>query len=159
MAKKTAPPKKISLPTQKDSPKIRNWAGIIYTIVSAIIIICGTYIAIRWANGDFRLDRSADLVATETGLLHATSTPKGAEVYIDGKLTSITDNTIYLSPGTYEVEIKMDGYSSWKKNILIEKSLVSQTNANLFPYSPSLSSLTFTGVQLEIGRASCRERV
>lgn len=150
MVKKTAPPKKISLPTQKDSPKIRNWAGIIYTIVSAIIIICGTYIAIRWANGDFRLDRSADLVATETGLLHATSTPKGAEVYIDGKLTSITDNTIYLSPGTYEVEIKMDGYSSWKKNILIEKSLVSQTNANLFPYSPSLSSLTFTGVSLPL---------
>ena len=61
MAKKTAPPKKISLPTQKDPPKIRNWAGIIYTITSAIIIICGTYIAIRWANGDFRLDRSADV--------------------------------------------------------------------------------------------------
>lgn len=156
MAKKVALSKKNSS-VVPSTPPIRNWPGILYTVFSAIIITVGTYIAIRWANGDFHLDRSADLMATETGLLHATSIPKGAEVYIDGKLTSVTDNTIYLAPGNYEVEIRMDGYSSWKKNILIEKSLVSQTNANLFPYSPSLSSLTFTGVDLPLASPDGRK--
>jgi hypothetical protein len=130
----------------KKPGRIRNWLGIVYTVASATIIIVGTYCAIRWANGDFRLDQSADLVASETGLLHATSNPQGAEVYINGKLTSVTDNSVYLSPGEYEVEIKKDGYSPWRKNILIERALVSRTNATLFPYSPSLTSLTFTGV-------------
>ncbi len=132
----------VSVPTKR----IRNWPGIVYTLFSGIIIIIGTYFAIRWAQGDFRFDQSADLLAKETGLLHATSFPQGAQVYIDGKLTSVTDNTIYLAPGEYEVVIQKDGYSPWKKNIRIEKALVSQTNATLFPYSPSLTSLTFTGV-------------
>ena len=131
-------------------PRLRNWSGLIYTLFSALVIIGGTYLAIRWAQGDFRLDQNADLIARETGLLHATSTPKGAQVYIDGKLTSVTDNTIYLAPGEYDVVINKDGYSSWNKRIRIEKALVSQTNATLYPYSPSITSITYTGVSLPL---------
>jgi hypothetical protein len=108
--------------------------------------VIGTYFAIRWAQGDFRLDQNQGQLANETGLLHATSTPKGAEVYIDGNLTSVTDNTVYLAPGEYEIIISKDGYSSWKKTVKVEKALVSQTGATLFPYSPSITSLTFTGL-------------
>jgi hypothetical protein len=134
-------------PGAKKPRRIRNWLGIIYTIVSATIIIAGTYFAIRWAKGDFRLDQSADLVVTETGSLFANSVPKGAEVYVGGKLTGVTDNIIYLAPGSYQVEIKKDGYNTWTKTMVIEKALVAQTNATLFPFSPSLTSLTFTGVK------------
>ena len=126
---------------------IKNWGGLIYTLISAVIIISGTYFAIRWAQGDFRIDESSSLLARETGLLHATSNPKGAEVYIDGKLASVTDNTIYLSPGEYDVKISKDGYSSWHKHIIIEKSLVAQTGATLYPYSPNITSITYTGVK------------
>ena len=132
--------------TSRRAP-IRNWAGLLYTCFSAIMIIGGTYLAVRWAQGDFRVDESEDMLARETGLLHATSTPKGAEVYIDGKLTSVTDNTIYLSPGSYAVTISKDGYSTWHKNINIQRGLVAQTNATLFPSSPSITSVTYTGVQ------------
>lgn len=127
--------------------RLRNWAGIIYTIASAIIISFGTYFTIRWAKGDFRLDQNADLISRETGILHATSNPKAAQVYINDKLTSATDNIIYLAPGEYQVVIQKDGYNSWQKNIKVEKGLVSQTNATLFPFSPNLTSLTFNGIQ------------
>ncbi|MBQ6436409.1 PEGA domain-containing protein [bacterium] len=140
-----ARPTASSVHKKKVAP-LRNRQGLLYTLFSIIVIIGGTYLAIRWAQGDFRVDESADLIAKETGLLHATSTPKGAEVYIDGKLTSITDNTIYLSPGEYDVQIIKDGYNSWNKRIRIEKALVSQTNATLYPYSPNITSITFTGV-------------
>lgn len=125
--------------------RIHNWAGIIYTIFSFLIIALGTFVAIRWAKGDFRRDESNQSVSRETGLLHATSLPQGAQVYINGTLTSATDDIIYLAPGDYDVVIQKDGYSPWQKTIKIEKSLVSAANATLFPYSPSLTSLTFTG--------------
>ncbi len=140
----TKVPKEIEKSKEK---KVHNWAGIIYTLLSAIIIILGTFIAIRWAKGDFRLDESSQVLSRETGLLHATSTPQGAQVYINDILTSATDNIIYLAPGEYNIRIQKDGYSPWVKKIKIEKSLVSAANAILFPYSPSLTSLTFTGVK------------
>ncbi|MDO5561494.1 MAG: PEGA domain-containing protein [bacterium] len=130
---------------KKEGRHIQNWAGIIYTICSALIILAGTFIAVRWAKGDFRLDESNQAISKETGLLHATSIPQGAQVYINGNLTSATDDIIYLSPGEYEVRIQKDGYSPWQKTIKIEQSLVSQANAMLYPYSPSLTALTFTG--------------
>ncbi len=127
--------------------RIQNWAGIIYTLVSACIIIAGSYLAIRWAKGDFRIDESNQSVSKETGLLHATSTPQGAQVYINGNLTSATDDILYLSPGEYDVVIKKDGYSPWQKTVKIEQALVTQASATLYPYSPSLTSITYTGAQ------------
>ena len=126
---------------------VQNWAGIIYTIFSASIIIAGSFLAIRWAKGDFRFDENNQSISKETGLLHATSTPQGAQVYINGNLTSATDDILYLAPGTYEVVIQKDGYSRWQKTIKIEQSLVTQANAVLYPYSPSLTSITYTGAQ------------
>lgn len=126
---------------------IQNWAGIIYTIFSASIIIAGSFLAIRWAKGDFRFDENNQSISKETGLLHATSTPQGAQVYINGNLTSATDDILYLAPGNYEVTIQKDGYSRWQKTIKIEQSLVTQANAVLYPYSPSLTSITYTGAQ------------
>jgi hypothetical protein len=119
--------------------------GLIYTVVSALIIILGAYIAIRYAQGGFRVTDQG--ISQGTGLLSANSFPTGAEVYVDGKLVAATDDTLYLEPGQYSVEIKRDGYNSWLKNISIEEALVAQTNARLFPIAPSLTPLTFTGVQ------------
>ncbi len=70
-----------------------------------------------------------------------------AEVYINGKLTTATDNTLNLDPGQYQVEIKKDGYHPWNKNITIAAELVTPTNAQLFPTSPSLDPLTYTGAE------------
>lgn len=118
---------------------------ILYTLISAAFIIVGTLAAINYAKGNYRLTDTG--FVRESGLLSANSFPTGAEIFIDGKLVSASDDTLYLEPGEYEVKIIKDGFSPWKKLIQIEKELVTQTNAQLFPTSPSLVPLTFTGVQ------------
>ncbi|MEA2056890.1 MAG: PEGA domain-containing protein [Patescibacteria group bacterium] len=118
---------------------------IIYTALSATVILIGTYLAIRYAQGDFRLTNQG--ILPETGLLAANSFPNGAQVYINNRLVTATDDTIYLEPGEYEVKIAKDGYSSWTKMMAVKKELVAQTNATLFPSAPSISPLTFTGAE------------
>jgi hypothetical protein len=115
----------------------------LYTLLSAFVILLGTSIAIQYAKGNFRLTDQGFVQGT--GLLAANSFPTAAEVLIDGKLITATDDTMYLEPGEYEIEIVKDGYNSWKKRIIIEKELVVQTNATLFPKAPSLTTLTFNG--------------
>lgn len=118
---------------------------VLYTLLSATIIILGTLIAIEYAKGNIRLGTNGFVQGT--GLLAANSFPTGAQVYIDDRLVTATDDTLYLEPGEYFVEIKKDGYTSWSKQIDIEKELVVQTNASLFPVAPSLTTLTFTGAE------------
>lgn len=107
----------------------------------------GTYLMIRYAQG-YRPTSSGTIRGT--GLLSANSFPTAAEVYIDGKLTTATDNTLNLNPGTYNIEIKKDGYHTWNKKIQITEELVTETNAQLFPTSPSLEPLTYTGATMPV---------
>lgn len=102
----------------------------------------GTFLMVRYAQG-YRPTRTGAIRGT--GLLSANSFPTAAEVYINGKLTTATDNTLNLSPGEYDVEIKKDGYHTWSKKLQIVAELVTETNAQLFPTSPSLEPLTYTG--------------
>ena len=112
------------------------------TFCSATVIIGGTYVAIQFAKG-YRPALNGNLQGT--GLLAANSFPNGAQVYLNGKLVTATDATLNLNPGEYAIEIKKDGFSTWKKSLKIEKELVTQTNAVLFPAVPGLTPLTYTG--------------
>ncbi len=107
-----------------------------------LAIFGSTYLVIKLAKG-YKLDFSQKTFRA-TGLLVATSIPDGGQIFVDGKLKSATNTTISLSPDTYEVEIKKDGFSPWKKTLKIEKELVVKTEAYLFPQVPDLKALTFT---------------
>jgi len=109
------------------------------------MVLIGAYFVIRLAQG-YRPDISTKSLRP-SGILVATSIPDGAQLYIDGRLKSATNTTINLTPDEYEVEIKKDGYTSWKKTLTIKKELVVKTDAYLFPTFPNLQSLTFTGAQ------------
>lgn len=111
------------------------------TLLSLLCILGGTVAAIKFAQG-YRPTSQGTLKAT--GLLAANSLPTGASIFVDGALKSATDTTLNLEPGSYDVSIRKDGYSPWQKKLQIEKELVIQTNAVLFPKAPSLSPLTFT---------------
>lgn len=125
-------------------PKFIN-PRVLYTVMSGAIIIIGTLVAIQYAKGNFRLTREG--FVPSSGLLAANSFPPGAEIYVDDKLVSATDDTLYLEPGEYTVRIEKEGYLPWEKQLQLKQELVTQTNAVLFPQVPSLSPLTFTGVQ------------
>jgi hypothetical protein len=105
-------------------------------------ILGGTYLMVRYAQG-YRPTRTGTIKGT--GLLSANSFPSAAEVYVNGRLTTATDNTLNIDPGDYEIQIKKDGYHTWTKKLHIEKELVTETNAQLFPTSPSLEPLSYTG--------------
>ncbi len=115
----------------------------LYTFISFLIIVTGTWIVIRFAQG-YRVDKSGDLKTT--GLFVANSFPIGAEVVINGRLTTATDTTLNLEPKEYDIEIRKDGYSPWQKRLQIQEGLVTQTNAQLYRRVPSLTPLTFYGV-------------
>lgn len=81
-----------------------------------------------------------------TGILVTKSIPDGAEVFINGHLTTATDNTLNLVPGEYTVRIFKEGYFPWEKKIIIQKEVVGIADALLFPMAPKLDSITASGV-------------
>lgn len=84
---------------------------------------------------------------SKTGILQASSLPIGAQIQIDGHLTAATNNTINLTPGKYNVIISKDGYNDWQKDIQIEREVVSNADALLFPKAPTLQSISTFGVE------------
>lgn len=124
-------------------PKYLN-SRLLFTLFSAAFIIGGTYLAIRYARGQ---RPTSGGIVRDTGLLVANSFPTAAQVYINDKLVTATDDTLNLDPGEYLIEIKKDGYIPWRKTMTLKKELVSQTNALLFPSAPSLSPITVSGAE------------
>jgi hypothetical protein len=115
-----------------------------YSLFSLLVIVVGSILAIRYARGNWRLTK--DGMVANTGLLNANSFPNGAQVFIDDRLVTATDDTIYIDPGEYQIKIVKEGFSIWQKNLLVQEELVTQTNATLYPTAPSISPLTFTGI-------------
>lgn len=111
-----------------------------------IFLFLGTIIAIIYGKGyqiDFKQGRPE---ISGTGLLVATSIPDGAQVLINNHLTTATNNTINLAPGTYNVTIQKEGYYAWHKTVQVQKEVVSKATATLFPNAPKLESITDLGI-------------
>lgn len=109
-----------------------------------IFIVGGTLGIIFFAQG-YQISTKGKVGFLATGIISATSKPKGASVYVDDKLLATTDNAINLPPGSYNVKIVKDGYLPWQKNIQVQKEIAYQTNTQLFRSSPDLKPLTVTG--------------
>src|SRR6185369_17046014 len=80
------------------------------------------------------------------GILVINSEPNGAQLYIDGVLKTATNATLSVAPGDYNIEIRKDRFLTWSKRMTVQKEVVTQIDANLFPAAPSLTALTFSGV-------------
>ncbi|MCL4353119.1 PEGA domain-containing protein [Patescibacteria group bacterium] len=120
---------------------------LIITFSVMVFLLTASIIAVLYAEGyRFGLNQGK-IELSSTGMLVATSTPDGAQVFIDGHLTTATNNTINLLPGEYKVRIAKEGYFSWKKKIKIQKEVVAKAQARLFPIAPKLESITSIGVQ------------
>jgi WD40 repeat protein len=113
-----------------------------------ILLILATTGVILYGKG-YRFGKLSDgrPTVSKTGLLVTTSKPDGAQVFINGNLTSATDDTIDLLPGEYDVKISKDGYFPWEKKVKIEKEVVTKADALLFPTAPRLESITSSGVE------------
>ncbi len=116
----------------------------LYTIIAVLVILASTITAVIWARGfkpDFRTG-----TFLHTGLIVAQSLPKGAQVYLNDRLTNVTDTNIsYLDPGSYRIRIQKDGFTTWEKNVDVKADLAVEILALLFPVAPQISPLTTTG--------------
>ena len=72
--------------------------------------------------------------AKSTGSLSVSSDPTGATVTLDGTQAKKTPYTYTnLQPGTYLVEIKKDGYTSYTKTTSVTSGIESEISASLNP--------------------------
>ena len=60
-------------------------------------------------------DPPSSMDTTEAALIDVSSTPAGADLYIDERFFGRTPSTIVLSPGAHEIAIKKSGFVVWQK--------------------------------------------
>ena len=117
-------------------------------IISIAIFAClitATVMVVLYGKG-YRFGLGSGKIELKgTGLLVAKSIPDGAQVLIDGKLKTATDNTINLPPGQYNVKIFKEGYFPWEKTIKVQTEVVTRAEAFLIPTAPKLESITDVG--------------
>jgi filamentous hemagglutinin family protein len=114
---------------------------VIVNLFAFIFLVGGSVAAIQYAKG-YRPNLKEGLLQG-SGLLSITSYPKSARVMIDDKLTTVTDDKLYLTPGNYTVKIEKDGFHPWTKTVPLKSELVSNADARLFPIINATSPLTF----------------
>lgn len=110
-----------------------------------LFIILGTIAVILYGRG-YRPDFRENKLKT-TGLLSATSDPIGAQVFLDGKLKTATNNPLNIDPGWYTVTISKESYIPWQKRLRVQGEVVTRADAFLFPTNPSLSPITTVGIE------------
>lgn len=101
-------------------------------------------VVIAYARG-YRFDTQKGQV-TSTGIIAVSSDPGSAQVYINGILRGVTDINLTLPYGKYTVEVKKEGYTSWKRSYILKGELVVTADATLFPLNGSLTPLTTIGI-------------
>ena len=116
---------------------------ILIFLLTVVVTTTIGYFVTQYARG-YRLNQDT-MEFGPHGLLVANSDPNGASVLINGELKTATNATIPLSPDTYDITVKKEGFIPWNKRITISKEEVTQINVSLFASAPSLSAVTFSG--------------
>ena len=122
-------------------------ARTILFLICLVLFLLSAPMAIFYSQG-YRLDFDSKKII-QTGGLFLKVSPKQVEIYLDGKLKEKTDFFFgsalieNLLPKKYKIEIKKEGYSTWKKNLEIkEKKVTEVKNVILFPENPNFTILT-----------------
>jgi hypothetical protein len=118
--------------------------GFLYNLLLVIVFLFALVVLIAYSRG-YKINFENKSIGS-TGILVASSYPTGAKIFVNGVLKGATNTNISLPPGQYLVEIKREGYSTWKKNISIKGEVVIKADALLFPINPSLSPITSLGI-------------
>lgn len=117
----------------------------LFTILLIGVIAAVAGAAIFLAKG-YRFSTQSGKI-TGTGIISITSVPDQASVYLDGHLTTATnDNIEALVPKKYQVRVVKEGFIPWEKEIEVKEGLVEQLKITLFPAIPTIYPLTFNGV-------------
>lgn len=118
---------------------------VLISIVTVSLILSVSTGIIAYGRG-YRLNLGKPTQLSATGIISATSDPVGAQVLVDTKLKTATNNSFNLAPGWYTVTIRKEAYIPWEKKLRVQGEVVTRADAYLFPTSPSLSPITTSGI-------------
>lgn len=124
---------------------LRKIRSFLIPFVTFCIIIAISSAIIAYGRG-YRLNLRKPTKLLPTGLISATSDPVGAQVLINGKLKTATNNSLSIDPNWYTVQIRKEGFIPWEKKLRVQGEVVTRADAFLFPTNPSLSPITTSGV-------------
>jgi len=117
----------------------------LFLIFSTIFIFAAPTIILYFQGYRFDFEKKS---LTQTGGLFLKIIPKQAEIYLDDNLVKKTDFFFgsafieNLLPKKYHIEIKKEGYFSWKKDLEIkEKEVTEVKNIVLFPVNTNFNKL------------------
>jgi len=140
--------------TQINEPKENKWVNIkSYSKLFIIILILGSttllYLFLAgWRPSFIFTESSPTFEVKQTGMISAKSDPQGANVYLDGKLLTATNNTLSgIEPGKHRLRIVKNGYVDWEKEIEVFAELVTDITAVLITQTPRIEPLTNTGAK------------
>lgn len=77
---------------------------------------------------------------SSTGTVSVSSSPTGANVYIDNAYKGVTPVDIEVSPGTRTVKVTLPGYLDWSTDVQVTAGGTSQVSASLTPATTSAQS-------------------
>ncbi len=117
--------------------RIRTRRLFFYALV-AVFILLGGYLAL--SAGGWVLNLKTFRVE-KTGALFLKFAPRGAQIYLDGKLQTASAGFLSsgvfipnLVPGNYGVRVASDGYAAWTENLSVDSGLVtSASQIELWP--------------------------
>ncbi len=71
-----------------------------------------------------------------TGSISVSSSPTGADVYLDNAYKGITPVTLTsVSPGSYTVKVQLSGYQDWSDTVQVNADSTSYVSASLNPFT------------------------
>lgn len=126
----------------------RKLRAIIFWLTVCLFFIASP-IAILYAL-DYSYDWQGKKLV-QNGAFYLKSTPKNAQIFINDKLKKTTPRLIKkLLPRDYVVEVKKDGFQTWKKNLRIESGLVTENkHILLIPDKPFLEPVADNIIDLK----------
>src|SRR5579864_8442395 len=86
-------------PVHEPSHPVRKQLFVSLSIL--LLLIAVTVLIILYGKGYRIFVQHGEPTISKTGILNLSSDPVGAQVYIDGHLTTATNNSLNLTPGKY----------------------------------------------------------
>lgn len=130
-------------PEKKRSHQRRLFLG--YFLIGVGIIL-GSVILVFLTYG-FDVDRRTGQVI-QNGLIFTNSSPESATIYLNGKDNGSTEKRLTVPAGSYSMELKRDGYRTWKRSFNLEGSSIERlVYPKLFPTKiTTVSQQSFTAI-------------
>ena len=124
--------------------KISRIRKLFALVFSSVIFVALAGIALFIARGNIITDQGL----VETGSVRFNVNPSGTyQVFLNEQVQTIANNSVSnLTPGSYDLKIDKQGYTSWHQSIDIRAGLVTDVTVQLFPQDLKLEQLSKTNV-------------